>query len=373
MDSGSVVTPPYTAGPLTLEPFRALTLAPHRIGDPASARTFARPYREVPARLARWEAQRQLRREPEPAVYLHEYTAGGITVRGLVGLVDLTRRAGRLEERAIFPHEGIYPDQADDLAARLELMRINPAPILLVHRAEDDLRSLVQQVAAGRPAHRYRDRGGQQHRVWTVTDPGTLAALRSGLATARALIADGHHRYAAYLRLQQRDPGGPCDRGLAMLVDHGDTPLFLGAIHRVLSGSSLDDVETAARSLGLPVTVLAEQQAIAALAPRRLVATDTDRWMVLGLPDDDAAAVEVLHHRLVPALPHGPRRTTYHHSVTQALAHTGPDLGTAVLLPAPDVDHVLRIVAEDRLLPEKATSFQPKPSLGTFIRPWDDG
>lgn len=372
MDSGSVVTPPYTAGPLTLEPFRALTLAPHRIGDPASARTFARPYREVPARLARWEAQRQLSREPEPAVYLHEYTAGGMTVRGLVGLVDLTRRAGRLEERAIFPHEGIYPDQADDLAARLELMRINPAPILLVHRAREPLRTLVQTVAAARPAHRYRDRSGQQHRVWTITDPETLATLQAGLAPARALIADGHHRYAAYLRLQQRDPGGPCDRGLAMLVDQGDTPLFLGAIHRVLSGSSLDDVETAARSLGLPVTVVAEQQAIAALAPRRLVVTDTDRWMVLGLPDD-AAAVEVLHRRLVPALPHGPRRTSYHHSVAQALAHTGPELGTAVLLPAPDVDDVLRIVAEDRLLPEKATSFQPKPSLGTFIRPWDDG
>ena len=39
-----------------------------------------------------------------------------------------------------------------------------------------------------------------------------------------------------------------------------------------------------------------------------------------------------------------------------------------MLLPAPEVDLVLRIAAADRLLPEKATSFQPKPSLGVLIR-----
>ena len=42
--------------------------------------------------------------------------------------------------------------------------------------------------------------------------------------------------------------------------------------------------------------------------------------------------------------------------------------GVAVLMPAPDVDVVLRVAAADRLLPEKATSFQPKPSVGVLIR-----
>jgi hypothetical protein len=34
---------------------------------------------------------------------------------------------------------------------------------------------------------------------------------------------------------------------------------------------------------------------------------------------------------------------------------------------------VERIVAADRLLPEKATSFQPKPSLGVLMRSLRDG
>ena len=71
---------------------------------------------------------------------------------------------------------------------------------------------------------------------------------------------------------------------------------------------------------------------------------------------------------MIPALPHGPARIGYHHSVEDTLAQVRPDIGSAVLLPAPDVDLVLRIAGDDRLLPEKATSFQPKPSLGVLIR-----
>ena len=102
--------------------------------------------------------------------------------------------------------------------------------------------------------------------------------------------------------------------------------------------------------------------------------TDSERWASIELPDrDDHAAVEVLHDRLVPEFPHGPRRIGYHHTVDDALAQISPDLGVAVLMPAPDVGQVLRIAGHDRLLPEKATSFQPKPSLGVLIRSLRDG
>ncbi len=76
----------------------------------------------------------------------------------------------------------------------------------------------------------------------------------------------------------------------------------------------------------------------------------------------------MLHDQLVPEFPHGPRQIGYHHTVEDALAQIRPDLGVAVLMPAPDVGQVLHIAGHDRLLPEKATSFQPKPSLGVLIR-----
>ncbi len=374
MDSRGVVTPPYVGRPLRLEPFHALRLTPRRVGDPASRRLFARPYRAVSARLAQWQERGQLRRDDEPAVYLHEYTEGGLTVRGLVGALDVSHRASSAEDRAVLPHEGIHPAQADSLADRMTQLALNPAPILLVHRAPEDVRALVRRVAATAPTDEFADQHEQRHRIWAIRDPEELDALAAALAGCRALIADGHHRYAAYLRMQARQPGGAFDRGLAMLVDQEDTPLFLGPIHRVLVGVTLDDLAAAAETVGVGYDVADRGGALESLGPQTLVVTDGKAWATLKLDlPPDRAAVEALHDDVVPALPRGPARIHHHHSVDSALTQLRKTGGAAVLMPAPDVDVVLRVAAADRLLPEKATSFQPKPNPGVLIRSLRDG
>lgn len=369
MDAAALVTPPYVAGPLRLHPFAALMLVPSRVGDPSTGRAFARPYRGVAARLTRWQERGLVHADTEPALYLHEYTSSGMTVRGLVGALDVARRATRPEDRVVYPHEGIHPAQADDLADRMAEMRLNPAPILLVHRGSPRLRSLQEEVMADAPTVTFTDRSEQHHRIWPIRDADRLEVAATELATTRAVIADGHHRYAAYLRLQRRQPGGPCDRGLAMLVDQVATPLFLGAIHRTLTGTTLADLGSAAESIGLAHRTSDQGPAMAALGPDRLVATDGRDWAVIELrPSPDRAAVEVLHDDLVPALAHGPTGVDYHHSVEDAMGAVQPGRSVAVLLPAPSADLIERIAAADRLLPTKATSFQPKPSLGVLIR-----
>jgi uncharacterized protein (DUF1015 family) len=368
MEPGAVVIPPYVGRPLRLAPFHGVRLNPRRIGDPASGRLLARPYRAVAARLAQWQERGQLRRDEEPALYLHEYTAAGLTVRGLVGALDISHRASGPDDRAVLPHEGIHPVQADELADRMTELQLNPAPILLVHRAPSQLRVIVHRILEAGPIDDFVDRNEQRHRVWPIRDPAVLAAIDGELAPCQALIADGHHRYAAYLRMQRRTPGGPTDRGLAMLVDQEDTPLFLGPIHRILTGVSLDDLAAAAELVGAGFDLVDRPAAVHALGPATLAATDGRRWATvkLHLPED-RAAVEQLHDDLVPALPRGPQRIEYHHSVEATLNHLRRD-SVAVLMPAPDVDLVLKIAADDRLLPEKATSFQPKPSVGVLIR-----
>jgi len=258
--------------------------------------------------------------------------------------------------------------QADELADRMTELALNPAPILLVHRATPQVRAIVHQVSLGPPVDDFVDRNDQRHRVWAIRDPDLLTALNEGLAPTQALIADGHHRYAAYLRMQRRSPGGANDRGLAMLVDQDDTPLFLGPIHRVLTGVGLDDLAAAAEAIGARLDVVDQAAAVHALGPDSLAATDGRQWATvkLHLPED-RAAVEQLHDDLIPALTRGPQRIEYHHSVEATLGHLRRD-SVAVLMPAPDVDLVLKTPADDRLLPEKATSFQPKPSVGVLIR-----
>jgi uncharacterized protein (DUF1015 family) len=368
MDSGVVATPSLVARPFRLDPFRALMLAPNRIGGQASARSFARPYRDIADRFATWERTGQVTRDPDRALYLHEYTTSGITIRGLVGALDLTRDAATRDEIAVFPHEGVHPAQAAELADRMAEMALNPAPILLTHRAPASLRDLLGGVFATPAAHQFTDRSGQYHRVWAIRSEDMLRTIRDEVADVRALIADGHHRYAAYgqLRSDHPDLAPATDAGLAMLVDQDDTPLFLGAIHRVLAGLALTDLAalgSAARPAAGP------QEAVAALAATTVVATDGRDWATIALPAaGDRLAVEILHEDVLPVLPSPTSGITYAHSVDEALSAVARRRGLALLMPVPGFADVLRAAEHDRLLPEKATSFQPKPSVGVLIR-----
>ncbi|MFC6285380.1 DUF1015 family protein [Nocardioides sp. GCM10027113] len=366
MESGARVTPPDVAGPLRLAPFRAWGFSPARVGDAASARAFAKPYRGVVDRLERWERQGHAWHDPEPALYVHEYSSGGLTVRGLVGALDVSRRGAGPAERVVLPHEGVHPEQVSDLADRMAAMAVNPAPILMVHRGPASVREVIHEVVADEPLRAFTDRIGQGHRVWAVRDGDRLDRVAAALAPARAVIADGHHRYAAYLQMQHASPGSPADRGLAMLVDQDDTPLFLGAIHRFLAGVDLDAILAAAAGCAT-VTELPQENALAALAPGAPVLTDGRRWALLSFGQADRTAVELLHEVVLPALPEPPV-LAYHHVAEEALDHVAQAPGTAVLMPAPEFDAVRRVVATDAVLPEKATSFQPKPSLGVLMR-----
>jgi uncharacterized protein (DUF1015 family) len=109
--------------------------------------------------------------------------------------------------------------------------------------------------------------------------------------------------------------------------------------------------------------------AFAALARDTLVVTDGRSWATVHLPlPPDRAAVEVLHDELLAPLALTDRNIAYHHSVEQALARVRAGRGVAVLMPALEFDTVLRVAQAGRLLPEKATSFQPKPSVGVLMR-----
>ncbi|GAA1944521.1 DUF1015 family protein [Nocardioides hwasunensis] len=372
MDFDTVV-PPYVAKPLKLLPFRAVMLAPARVGDPASARALARPYRDVATRLSQWIAEGRASSDVAPALYLHEYTSGGLTVRGLVGALDMSRRAESMADRAVWPHEGIHPEQAGDLADRMLQMELNPAPILLVHHGASELRHLIGEIVRSEPDWRYLDRTEQRQRIWAVRDPELVARIDALLSGSRCLLADGHHRYAAYVRLQERNPGTPWDAGLAMIVDQLDTPLFLGAIHRTLGGTSIEELLQAAAAVGAELTTRSRQAALGALDGTLLVLTDGRDWHTIRPRDlDHQAAVSWLHEQLLPRLPRPVTRIEHHHTVEDALASATRE-SPAVLLPSPDFDQVRTLVESGGLLPEKATSFQPKPSLGVLMRPIADG
>ena len=219
-----------------------LILPRHRAGEPGS------PYEDAATELRSWLGGGILVPDAEPALYVYEQVAvdevgqpdwtRDIVQRGLIGALGLLPyQAGVVQ-----PHEAVTPGPVSGRRQLMEATRANLEPIFLLYRGGDGRagRSIVVEVASRPPLSEARTRDGLRHRLWAITDPGELAAIAADLAPRTALIADGHHRYAAYLQVQERlraaDGAGPWDLGLALLVDSDAYPPRVGAIHRVIDG-----------------------------------------------------------------------------------------------------------------------------------------
>jgi uncharacterized protein (DUF1015 family) len=324
-----------------------------------------------------------LRVDARPALYVYEQRVGGIVQRGLVGALALRDPA----ERIVLPHEDVMPWPVDDRLALLRATCANLEPILLVHRGGEATAAVVDHATARAPiaaAHAH----GDSHHVWRVDDPRDLAAVAADLAGRTVLIADGHHRYAAYRRYQQErhsagDGPGPWDYGLALLVDASRHPPQLRAIHRVVAGLSVARaVESSARLFrAREVTLTAGR--VPRPRPGHFVVTDGATAYELTAADADAVArlvpgdrlpewrrldAAVLHHALLDAAWRTPERAiSYEHSAAAALAAARPDR-LAVLMAPVTVDVVNALAEQGERMPRKSTSFGPKPRSGLLMR-----
>ncbi|QWZ10198.1 DUF1015 domain-containing protein [Nocardioides panacis] len=383
-DLGTVISPPYDV--LDADTVRDLEATNRRnIVRLILSRRFERPYLAVRARLLKWREKGYLRADDDPALYLYEYVADGTTVRGLIGLAGLRTE----DERVILPHEDVMPGPVDDRTVLMRTTETNLEPILLVHEGTERLRALISDAAVDDPSAQFVALDGSVHRLWAVADPAVVDAIGVELAGTQALIADGHHRYAAYLRLQAelRDPDAPdgtspWDSGLALLVDQRDHPLHIGPIHRSVGALTMADVSEISADRDDDFATFPDREAaFAALVPATaeqsadsvaFVVSDGRAWAVLRTKRTSPVDASVLHEVLLPAWGVAEEQIGYHHSLDQALHTTARQPGIVVAVHPPTVAQVMETAAAGVRMPRKSTSFAPKPRMGVVMRDLHD-
>jgi uncharacterized protein (DUF1015 family) len=239
-----------------------------------------------------------------------------------------------------------------------------------------------------------------------VTDPGEQEAAAADLAQRTALIADGHHRYAAYRQLQQRrhDSGagsGPWDLGLALLVDSNAYPPRLGAIHRVIVGL-VPEVAARLATEAFTVRELAGgsadvEAALAELATscstsvaflltgagRAFLLTDPDPALLRSaVPDQPGELWQHLPGRVLEGLlfdriwgiEDDARSVQAVHDAGEAIrAAEAEPAGTAVICCPMSAAQVYQVAALGQRVPRKSTSFGPKPRTGLVLRLFAEG
>jgi uncharacterized protein (DUF1015 family) len=359
-------------------------------------------YDDAAQALREWQREEILVPDPGPSLYVYEQALGDGTViqRGLIGAVRLSPP----EAGVVRPHEDVAPGPVEGRLQLMQATQANLEPIFLLHgggrgasarlideTADDGRAALVDAVTSD----------GIRHRLWAISDPAELDAIAADLAPRDALIADGHHRYAAYLELQARrraagDGPGPWDYGLALLVDASAYPPDVGAIHRVIPGLSpvaATELAKAAFTVRRPRGGLAaavdELAAESERGPALLIAGG-DELRLLTEPDPvqvDAAmpdgrsplwrslGVSVLQELVLPRLwdVEWDAVQIVHNDAAEAVALADETGGTAVICPPVPTRDVYAIAAQGERVPRKSTSFGPKPRTGLVIRTFAEG
>jgi uncharacterized protein (DUF1015 family) len=385
-------------------------------------------------RLRDWLASGALAVDDAPALYVYEQRSAGWVQRGLIGLVGVGTGA-------VLPHEGVMPGPVTGRRELMKSTRSNFEPILLVYNggpaasgssvgghggpvgagpgeagpgelgpgeAGPDQLGTDQLGTASRLTDLTADsqeplvcavtNDGVTHRLWAVTDPAVQSAVTADLATRTALIADGHHRYAAYrgLQAEMHESGagaGPWDYGLAFLVDADAYPLRLGAIHRVLP--HLDPAEAVRLAAsGFTVTPVPAADAMERLAAAGesgttfLLAGEGEYWLLTdpdqeqlaaAMPPEtsprwqalDASVMQELLLTRLWSVKDNEQDVLISHDADEAIGMAVESGGTAVICNPMALTAVMEIAAHGEKVPRKSTSFGPKPRTGLVLRTFD--
>ncbi|WP_329397615.1 DUF1015 domain-containing protein [Streptomyces melanogenes] len=400
----AVTSPPYDVvvrpdGLLHLESADPYNIV--RLILPQAATPTAR-HQQAAHTLDDWLSEGVLAPDPVPALYVYEQQelrGTGLLQRGLIGALALSEPS----EGVVLPHEDVMPHVVED---RADLMRTTAAhfePLLLTYHGDAGANgsaptgagAVIERTVRREPLLATTTEDGYHHRLWAVTDPADLAEIQGDLAHHQAVIADGHHRWATYLRLRsEQSAPGPWDFGLVLLVDTARYPLRVRAIHRLLHRLPVSDAlaavaETGAfriRTFAVPLPDALDLLAEASGTGNAFLLAGDGRFHLLDRPDTDLLArtvrtdrpqawrdldATVLHSTLLDHVwrtPDAPEDIMYIHDTAAAVEQAERRGGTAVLM-HPVREEVVRDLARQGVtMPRKSTSFGPKPATGLVLR-----
>ncbi|HWU11759.1 MAG TPA: DUF1015 domain-containing protein [Streptomyces sp.] len=356
-------------------------------GDTPAAR-----HRQAAGTLKRWVAEGVLALDPAPVLYVYEQRAGDALQRGVIGALALSPAS----EGVVLPHEDVMPDVVEDRADLMRTAAAHLEPLLLSYAgdgAPSGATAVIERVVKRVPLLTTTTEDGVGHRLWAVTDPGERAEIESDLSRRQALIADGHHRWATYLRLQQEQSApGPWDFGLVLLVDTARYPLRVRAIHRLLHhlpvarALSALDGRFRIRPVEGPLHRALDALTEAPTEGNAFLLAGDGRFHLIDRPDEQLLArtvradrpaawraldATVLHSTLLDdvwRIPDTPEHIAYIHDTAAAVEQAERHDATAVLMRPVREDVVRDLAREGVTMPRKSTSFGPKPATGLVLR-----
>jgi uncharacterized protein (DUF1015 family) len=330
--------------------------------------------------FARWQKDGILVAEADASLYPYRMTdTSGRTTTGVLGALGLAEPG---QESDVLPHEQTLPKPKSDRLDLLRATRANLSPIWGLSMAAGVTATF--DPTDDEPVADAYDDDGVRHQLWVLSDPDAVDAVRTAVAAAPVVLADGHHRYET-ARTYQREcreanggRPGPHDFILALLVELAEDQLTVGAIHRTVSGlpADFDLVEALGSWFDVVRAGAADARTLGALSDAHSLALVAGGQAYLLLPHAELAEQpgNDLDSNLVAGvlaqLP--PHDELHRHSVDEALEALGSGEAQAAFLLRPvTVKQIDEWANERKRMPPKTTFFSPKPRTGMVFRSLD--
>lgn len=152
-------------------------------------------YQRGAQNFAKFQRNGWLKQDAQPMYYLYAQTMNGHTQHGFVVGVSVTDYMNGIIKK----HELTRHDKEEDRMKHIRATNANIEPVFLMFPDNDVLKSIITKYVALEPEYNFvAPIDGFGHKLWLIDDQSDIETITKAFADMSSLyIADGHHRTAA--------------------------------------------------------------------------------------------------------------------------------------------------------------------------------
>ena len=313
-------------------------------------------------------------REDKDCYYAYRLIMDGHSQIGLVAAASVAD----YDTNRVRKHEYTRPAKEDDRVRQIEALNAQTGPVLLTYRSQDDMDTILAEVAKTKPLVDVTADDGVQHTFWVINDDDTIAKISAGFDAMNAIyIADGHHRSASASRVAKTKGGDGnqnSDYFLSVIYPHNQMNILdYNRVVKDLNGLTKDEL---LKSLEGKFEVTAEDAAVSPSKPTEFGMYLDGQWYRLNInadliPNDPVKSLDVslLADNLIePALGISDPRTDNRIDFVGGIRGLGElekrvnsgEMAIAFSLFPTRMEALMAVADADEVMPPKSTWFEPK-------------
>lgn len=319
--------------------------------------------------------------DAEPGFYLYFTRYKGIEQTGIIGLCN----AQDLIDKKIKKHEHTRNDRVDQLYTFLKKTQLFSTPVFLTYPPIRSIEELIHQIKKEAPVFHVHSDVATDHSIWRIHRPADVALVAHTFGALPAFyIADGHHRAAISERYaaDHLDEGGDM---LSILIASNNLTIF-PFYRRILNDhgpvSIWDLLDRLKEHYYLRPCSIDQMYYQYLPAQQFILSTADAHWQLIPknphlrgdvLADLDVSILqneiigpflEITDPKTDPRIEFGPMSLTLP-SFKKLLSL--PETAMIFICRAPLAEVIFKVADEDKIMPPKSTSFEPKIVSGLVL------